>query len=353
MSYKPLILSHLSIGNRHPPIFIAEMSGNHGGSLDTALKLVDSMSAAGAHGIKLQTYTADTMTIDCDEPWFTISEPNSPWKGEKLYDLYKRAATPWDWHEQIFERCKQHGMICFSTPFDETSLDFLEQLSPPCYKISSFECTDLPLIRRVAMTGKPMIISTGMANLYEIEQAVSTARSAGCENLILLKCTSSYPAPFEEANLRAIPYLQDRFGCQVGLSDHSLGLAVPIAAVAMGATLIEKHVTLDRSSGTVDSAFSLEPSEVKDLVRNIQSAWLAMGQHELVCNASEASSLNYRRSLFIAEDIKSGELFTTYNLRSVRPGFGLPPDQINACLGKKAIKDLKKGTPMSIEFVKD
>ena len=348
-----VFLGNLSVGPTHPPVFIAEMSGNHGGSLDTALKLVDAMAEAGAHGMKLQTYTADTMTLPCDGPGFVVSEPQSLWKGERLYELYERAHTPWEWHAAIFDRCKSHGMVCFSTPFDETAVDFLEALEVPCYKISSFECTDLPLIERVAATGKPVIISTGMASEEEISKAVDSARGAGCRDLVLLKCTSSYPAPIDQVHLAALPTLRKRFACQVGMSDHTLGLAVPVAAVALGAVLIEKHVTLDRSHGTVDSAFSLEPHEVTDLVCETLRAWQAMGQVQLGCNAGEKDSLAYRRSVYVAKDLKAGDVFTKENLRAVRPGFGLAPELLPALLGRRASQDLALGTPMKLDFVKD
>jgi N-acetylneuraminate synthase len=334
-------------------VFIAEISGNHGGSLETALALVDAMAAAGAHGMKLQTYTADTMTLDCDGSGFVVSEPNSLWKGERLYDLYQRAHTPWEWHEAIFNRCKHHGMVCFSTPFDETAVDFLEALGAPCYKISSFECTDLPLIRKVAATKKPLIVSTGMASEAEIALAAESARAAGCEQIILLKCTSSYPAPIDQAHLSALATLRERFGCAVGLSDHTLGLAVPLAAVALGAVLIEKHVTLSRSDGTVDAAFSLEPHEVSQLVLESKRVWQALGQPQLGCNSAEAASLVYRRSVYVAEDVQAGEVFSKRNLRAVRPGYGLPPDELESCLGRRANRDLPKGTPMQLEFLVD
>jgi pseudaminic acid synthase len=348
-----LLLGNLPVGAAHPPVFIAEMSGNHGGSLDMALQLVDAMAAAGAHGMKLQTYTADTMTLDFDGPGFVVSEPHSLWKGEKLYDLYQRAHTPWEWHEAIFKRCEERGMVCFSTPFDETAVDFLEDLGAPCYKISSFECTDLPLISRVAATAKPVIISTGMASEEEIFKAVGSARGAGCKDLILLKCTSSYPAPIDQVHLAALPTLRKQFGCPVGMSDHTLGLAVPVAAVALGAVLIEKHVTLDRSHGTVDSAFSLEPHEVADLVRETRRAWQAMGNAALGCNGAEKDSLAYRRSLYVAKNVKAGDVFTKENLRAVRPGFGLAPELLPTLLGRRATQDLCLGTPMKLEFVKD
>ena len=351
MTGQSIALGSLTVGEDHPPVFIAEMSGNHGGSLNTALELVDAMAQAGAQGLKLQTYTADTMTLNCDGPGFVIEEANSLWKGERLYDLYEKAHTPWEWHKTIFDRCASHGMVCFSTPFDETAVDFLEGLNAPCYKISSFECTDLPLIRRVAATGKPVIISTGMASEQEIAKAVGSAREAGCQDLILLKCTSSYPAPVDQAHLRALPLLKDHFNCLVGLSDHTMGLAVPLASVAMGAVLIEKHVTLSRSDGTVDSAFSLEPHEVRDLVTETQRVWQAMGQAALGCNTAEKESLAYRRSLYVAKDIAAGECFTKENLRAIRPGFGLAPEHLEGLLGKPALQALTVGTAMRWEYV--
>ena len=351
MTGQSIALGSLTVGEDHPPVFIAEMSGNHGGSLNTALELVDAMAKAGAQGLKLQTYTADTMTLNCDGPGFVIKEANSLWKGERLYDLYEKAHTPWEWHKTIFDRCASHGMVCFSTPFDETAVDFLEGLNAPCYKISSFECTDLPLIRRVAATGKPVIISTGMASEQEIAKAVGSAREAGCQDLILLKCTSSYPAPVEQAHLRALPLLKDHFNCLVGLSDHTMGLAVPLASVAMGAVLIEKHVTLSRADGTVDSAFSLEPHEVRDLVTETQRVWQAMGQATLGCNTAEKESLAYRRSLYVAKDIAAGECFTKENLRAIRPGFGLAPEHLEGLLGKPALQALTVGTAMCWEYV--
>ena len=344
-------LGSLSLGPEHPPIFVAEMSGNHGGSLETALAIVDAMAEAGAHALKLQTYTADTMTLNHDGPGFVVNERESVWSGERLYDLYERAHTPWDWHPLIFERCKKHGMLCFSTPFDETAVDFLESLGAPCYKISSFECTDLPLIRRVAETLKPVIISTGMASLGEIEHAVESARNAGCRDLVLLKCTSSYPAPIGEVHLRALQTLSNRFGCLVGVSDHTLGLTVPVVSVALGAVLIEKHVTLDRASATVDSTFSLEPSEVSSLISETVRAWQALGSSEIGCNVAEEKNLAYRRSVYVSRDIKTGEIFTTQNLKAVRPGFGIPPDQLKNCLGRKASKDLTFGTPMALDYI--
>ena len=351
MTGQSIALGSLTVGEDHPPVFIAEMSGNHGGSLNTALELVDAMAQAGAQGLKLQTYTADTMTLNCDGPGFVIEEANSLWKGERLYDLYEKAHTPWEWHKTIFDRCASHGMVCFSTPFDETAVDFLEGLNAPCYKISSFECTDLPLIRRVAATGKPVIISTGMASEQEIAKAVGSAREAGCQDLILLKCTSSYPAPVDQAHLRALPLLKDHFNCLVGLSDHTMGLAVPLASVAMGAVLIEKHVTLSRADGTVDSAFSLEPHEVRDLVTETQRVWHAMGQAALGCNTAEKESLAYRRSLYVAKDIAAGECFTKENLRAIRPGFGLAPEHLEGLLGKPALQALTVGTAMCWEYV--
>jgi N-acetylneuraminate synthase len=311
------------IGINHPPFIIAEMSGNHNQSLERALEIVEAAAKTGAHAIKLQTYTADTMTLDLKEREFFISDDNSPWKGQSLYDLYKVAHTPWDWHQPIFDCAKKHGLICFSTPFDETAVDFLEKLGAPIYKIASFENTDHPLIQRVAATGKPLIISTGMATEEELDESVDTARKAGCKDLILLKCTSSYPATPENSNLLTIPYLRQRYGCEVGLSDHTLGIGVATAGVALGATVIEKHFTLKRSDGGVDAAFSLEPREMKLLVEETCRAWQALGKVFVSPTESEKSSITFRRSLYIVKDMKAGDVLTKENVRAIRPGLGL------------------------------
>jgi len=340
-----------TIGVDAPPFIIAEMSGNHGGSLEHALAIVDAIAATGVQALKLQTYTADTMTIDKADGEFFIADPNSLWKGRNLYDLYREAHTPWEWHAQIFERARQHGMLAFSTPFDATAVDFLETLNVPLYKIASFENIDLSLIRRVARTGKPMIISTGMANLAEIDEAVRTARAAGCRDLVLLKCTSNYPASPAASNLATIPELRKVFGCEVGLSDHTLGTAVAIASVALGATVIEKHVTLRRSDGAVDSAFSLEPDELRQLVEGAEMARQSVGGVFIGPTESELPSLLHRRSLYICEDIKTGERFSPRNLRAIRPGLGLPPKYIDTFLGKKAAREIRRGTPLDWDML--
>ncbi|CAN7156876.1 pseudaminic acid synthase [Paenibacillus sp. LjRoot56] len=339
------------IGLNHAPFIIAEMSGNHNQSLERALQIVDAAAKAGAHALKLQTYTADTMTLDLQEGAFYIDDPNSLWKGTSLHKLYQEAYTPWEWHKPIFDRCKELGLICFSTPFDESAVDFLESLEVPCYKIASFENTDLPLIKKVAATGKPMIISTGMASVAELDETVKAARAAGCNDLVLLKCTSTYPATPENTNIRTIPHLKELFSVQVGLSDHTMGVGVAVASVALGAVIIEKHFTLKRSDGGVDSSFSLEPEEMSTLVIESERAWQALGQISYGATAKEQASLKFRRSLYIAEDVQAGEIFTEQNLRAVRPGFGLPPKYYDQFLGKKAGCDVKKGTPVSWDLL--
>ncbi|MEH2366524.1 pseudaminic acid synthase [Nostoc sp.] len=334
------------IGANHLPFVVAEMSGNHNQSLEVALEIVDAIAKAGAHALKLQTYTADTMTLDIYEGDFYINTPNSLWHGQSLYQLYQQAYTPWEWHKPIFDRCKERGIICFSTPFDATAVDFLESLEVPCYKIASFENTDLPLIRKVASTGKPMIISTGMAAISELDETVRTARESGCQDLILLKCTSTYPATPKDSNLLTIPHLRDLFNVQVGLSDHSMGIGVAVASVALGATFIEKHFTLRRADGGVDSAFSIEPEEMQQLVVETERAWQALGNINYGPTEAEKASLNFRRSLYISQDIKAGDVLTPENLRAIRPGFGLPPKYYEVLLGKKVTKNLKRGTPL-------
>lgn len=342
--------SHL-VGPHEAPFIIAEMSGNHNGSLVRALELVEVAAQAGAHALKLQTYTADTMTIDCNEGEFFIENPNSLWKGESLYNLYQKAYTPWEWHEPIMQYSRELGMECFSSPFDASAVDFLESLNAPAYKIASFEILDLPLIRKAASTGKPLIMSTGMATEAEIEDAVQAARSAGCQELILLKCTSSYPADPAESHLRSIPYLQERFQVQVGLSDHTPGIGAPIAAVALGATIIEKHFTLARADGGVDSAFSLEPQELRQLVNESRLAHKALGTVQLGPSEIEKASLQFRRTLYVVEDIAPGEVFTEQNVRAIRPGLGLPPKHYDAILGQSAACIIKRGTALSWDLI--
>ncbi|GAB6158041.1 pseudaminic acid synthase [Desulfotomaculum varum] len=346
-----LLIDHYIINKSNPPFIIAEMSGNHNQCLDRALALVEAAAKAGVHALKLQTYTADTMTIDLDEREFHISDARSLWCGTSLHKLYQQAYTPWEWHKPIFDRCRELGIIPFSTPFDASAVDFLESLDVPCYKIASFENIDLPLIRKVAGTGKPIIMSTGMATIAELDEAVRTAREAGCQDLILLKCTSTYPASPEDSNLLTIPHMRNLFGCEVGLSDHTLGIGVAVAAVALGATVVEKHFTLSRADGGVDAAFSLEPDEMKLLVEETKRAWQAMGKISYGPTNNEKNSLQFRRSLYIVKDMAAGEEFTPENLRSIRPGFGLPPKYYDFLIGKKVKKSVKKGTPVTWDLI--
>ncbi|MEY2632894.1 MAG: hypothetical protein RIR00_1548 [Pseudomonadota bacterium] len=344
-------LSRRAIGPAQPPLVIAEMSGNHNQSLERALAIVEAAAAAGAHALKIQTYTPDTMTLDLDEGEFHIGDPASPWHGTSLYKLYQEAYTPWEWHAPIFDRARQLGMIPFSTPFDETAVDFLESLGVEMYKIASFENADLPLIRKVAATGKPLIVSTGMATLAELDELVRTVQAAGGRDLVLLKCTSSYPATPENSHIRTLPHLQQLFGCQVGLSDHTLGLGAAVASVALGATVIEKHFTLRRADGGVDSAFSLEPEEFAALVTESERAWQALGQISYGSNKAESGSRVFRRSLYVVRDLEAGEVLSPDNLRAIRPGFGLPPKYYETLLGKRVSRPVKRGTPMSWELI--
>ena len=340
-----------NIGHNYEPFIIAEMSGNHNRSLERALKIVDAAAEVGVHALKLQTYTADTMTLDICEREFFIADPKSLWKGRSLYDLYKEANTPWEWHQPIFERCAEKGIIAFSSPFDATAVDFLETLNVPCYKIASFENTDLPLIEKVALTGKPVIISTGMASIAEIYEAVSTARKAGCSEIILLKCTSTYPASPKDTNLNTIPHLRQLLNIEVGISDHTLGTGVSIGAVALGATVIEKHFTLDRNDGGVDSVFSMEPAEMKLLCEEARKCWEALGSISYSPTEDEKRSMQYRRTLYVVNDIKEGETFNRNNVRAIRPGRGLPPKFYEAVLGKKVSRSIVKGTPVTWDLV--
>jgi N-acetylneuraminate synthase len=347
MMPKPILIADKRVGNTFPPFIIAEMSGNHNQSLERALEIVEAAAKTGAHALKLQTYTADTMTLDIKEGEFFIDDPNSLWYGYSLHELYQQAHTPWEWHEPIFKRCKELGIIGFSTPFDNTAVDFLESLDVPCYKIASFENTDLPLIRKVASTGKPMIISTGMATVAELDEMVRTAREAGCQDLVLLKCTSTYPATPENSNLLTIPHLGELFGVEVGLSDHTMGVGVAIASVALGATVIEKHFTLRRADGGVDSAFSMEPAEMTQLVVESERAWQALGQIQYGFTDAEKKSLMFRRSLYVAKDMKAGEVFTPENLKAVRPGLGLPPKYYDVLVGQAVKQDIQRGKPVT------
>ena len=340
------------IGPDYPPFVIAEMSGNHNQSLERALEIVEAAAKSGAHGLKIQTYTPDTMTLDLDEREFHIDDPKSLWAGTSLYKLYDQAYTPWEWHQPIFDRARELGMIAFSTPFDDTAVDFLESLNVPCYKIASFENTDLPLIRRVASTGKPLIISTGMATVAELDETVSAARHAGCKDLILLKCTSTYPSTPENSNIVTIPHLRDLFNCEVGLSDHTMGIGVSIASIPFGASVIEKHFTLNRADGGVDSTFSMEPSEMAQLVIEAKRAWQAVGKVSYGATEAEKKSIQFRRSLYVVKDIKAGDLITRENIRSIRPGLGLPPKYFENFIGKTASIDMPKGTPLNWEILK-
>jgi N-acetylneuraminate synthase len=339
------------LGLDHRPLVVAELSGNHNGSLERALALVDAAAAAGAHAVKLQTYTAETMTLDVDRPEFAIADPNSLWNGRRLHDLYAEASLPWEWHAPIFERCARAGLACFSTPFDETAVAFLERFDPPAYKIASFEVTDLPLIACAARTGRPLVISNGMATVAEIDEAVRTARENGCSQIVLLQCTSTYPATPENSNLATIPHMRALFGTEVGVSDHTLGIGAAVAAVALGAVFVEKHFTLARSDGGVDATFSLEPDELRALVVETERAWLARGEVRYGPTVAETRSLAFRRSLYVGADMAAGDAFTADNLRIVRPGFGLPPKFFEMLLGARVTADVAKGTPVSWDLV--
>jgi pseudaminic acid synthase len=337
------------VGPGYRPFVIAEMSGNHNGDIARALALLDAAKAAGADAVKLQTYTADTITIDSDRPEFLIED--GPWKGRRLHELYAEAHTPWEWHEKLFAHAAEIGIAIFSTPFDDTAVDLLERLQAPAYKIASFEMIDLPLVARVARTGKPMIVSTGMASLDEIGEAVEAARSNGCDQLVLLHCVSSYPSPIEETNLRRIPELARRFGVHAGLSDHSMGLTVPIAATTLGAVAIEKHFTLARADGGVDSAFSLEKEELAAMVRAVGDAHAALGDGVFRRAAAEEGSLKFRRSLFVVEDVPEGAEITRANVRSIRPGYGLAPKHLPEVLGRRARRPLARGEPLAWDML--
>lgn len=334
-----------------PPFIIAEMSGNHNRSLERAIAIVDAAAKAGAHALKLQTYTADTITLDVKGKDFSISQKDSLWDGRTLHDLYSEAHTPWEWHRPIMERARLHGMVCFSSPFDETAVEFLETLNVAAYKIASFENVHLPLIAKAAATGKPLIISTGMASISELDEAVRTARGAGCKELALLKCTSTYPATPMNTNLSTIPHMRALFGCEVGLSDHTMGVGCSVAAIALGASIIEKHFTLARADGGVDSTFSLEPDELAALVVETERAWQALGTVHYGPTEAERPSLMFRRSIYIARDVARGEQLTREALRIVRPGRGLAPKHYNTLLGRCAVRALRRGEPADWDMV--
>ncbi len=344
-------LADRPIGQEHPPFVVAEMSGNHNQSLERALEIVEMAARSGVDAIKLQTYTADTITLPVATGEFVIEDEQSLWHGRSLHELYQTAHTPWEWHAAIMTRARDLGLVAFSTPFDETAVDFLEGLNTPCYKIASFENADLPLIHKVATTGKPVIVSTGMATLSELDAMVHTLRSNGCQDIVLLKCTSTYPATPVDSHLRTIPHLRDLFGCEVGLSDHTHGIGVSVASVALGARVIEKHFTLSRADGGVDSAFSMEPDEMTALVSETKRAWQALGRIHYGPTDAEKPSLQFRRSIYIAADTKAGDELTRENLRIVRPGLGLAPKHYESLIGRRVNRDLALGTAMAWEYL--
>ena len=348
---KDIRLGPKSIGKAHKPFIIAELSGNHNQDLSLAMRMIDEAATAGVDAIKLQTFTADSLTLDCDQPDFLIKEKNSLWFGQRLHDLYKKASTPYEWHAKLFNHAQKQGLLAFSSPFDESAVDFLESLDVPCYKIASFELTHIPLIRKVAATGKPVIMSTGMASVKEVEEAVDAARHAGCEDIVLLKCTSTYPAEPTDTNLRTIEDLRTRFSCHIGLSDHTAGVGASVAAVAFGASVIEKHFVLDREAGGVDAAFSLQPEEFKSLVEETKRAWQAIGGVVYGGSSSEEKSKQYRRSIYVSENINEGDILSEHNLRVVRPAYGLAPKHWNEVLGKRVNRNVSKGTPLDWEHL--
>lgn len=345
-----ILVNNRRIGSDYPVYIVAEMSANHGQDFEQAVKIIEAAKEAGADAIKIQTYTPDTLTINCNNEYFQIGK-GTIWEGRNLYELYDEAYTPWDWQPKLKEIADQLGLDLFSTPFDETAVDFLEAMHVPVYKIASFEIVDLQLLRMIAQTGKPIIMSTGMATLAEIDEAVQTVRGAGGDKLALLKCTSAYPAPSEEMNLRTIPHLAEAFGLPVGLSDHTLSIAVPVAAVALGACIIEKHFTLSRTTPGPDSAFSLEPHEFKAMVEAIRTAEKALGAVYYGVSEREAKSAAFRRSLFIVQDMKAGEMFTSENVRSIRPGYGLHTRHLKEVVGRYTSQDIKRGTPLTWDMV--
>ncbi len=348
---KPIAIANRSIGPGHEPYIVAEMSGNHNGDIDRAFRILDAAKQAGADAVKIQTYRADTITIDHDGPGFVVE--GGLWGGRGLFELYTEAHTPWEWHAPMFEYARKIGITIFSSPFDPTAVDLLEELGAPAYKIASPELIDLPLIRYVAKTGKPIIMSTGMANREEIGEAIAAARDAGASDLVVLHCTAAYPAPIEEANLATIPEIARSFDVIVGLSDHTLGTSVASMAVALGADFVEKHFTLDRSEGGVDSAFSLEPHELAELVTSTRQARTALGSPAFSPTASEASVLMNRRSLYVVAPIGAGEVFTHENVRSIRPGFGMKPKLLDRVLGQRAARDIAFGEPLAVDMIQD
>jgi N-acetylneuraminate synthase len=345
-----IIIANRKIGSGAKPFIIAEMSGNHNKSLARALQIVEEAAKTGVDALKIQTYTPDTMTLDLDEREFHIDDFGSPWAGTSLYKLYSEAHTPWEWHRPIFDRARELNIIPFSTPFDDTSIDFLETLDVPCYKIASFENTDLTLIRRAAATGKPLIISTGMASIAELDETVQAARNAGCKDLILLKCTSTYPAVPKNTNILTIPHMKSLFDCEVGLSDHTLGVGVSVASIALGATVIEKHFTLCREDGGVDSVFSMEPIEMAQLVEEAERAWQSLGKIAYGTTDAEKKSIIFRRSLYIVKDVKAGDILNNENVRAIRPGLGLPTKYLPVVIGSRAKVDIARGTALTFDL---
>ncbi len=329
------------------PFIVAEISGNHDGSIDRAKALIDIAYQAGVNAVKLQTFTADTITLNAKNDEFWVSDKENLWQGQSLHDLYQKAATPWEWHKELFDYCQDKGLLCFSSPFDESAVDFLETLNCPAYKIASFELVHIPLIQHAARTGKPLIMSTGMASELEINDAVEAAKAAGARQIILLKCTSAYPSKITDANLSTIKDMHEKFQCPIGLSDHSLGIDVPIVATALGAVLIEKHITLDRNDGAVDSAFSLQPEELIQLVKSVNTAWSTLGQVTYGGSQSEEKSKVYRRSIYVNKAIRKGEYFSTDNLSVVRPGLGIAPKYLADIIGKKATSDISENSPLT------
>ena len=347
--YPEVSIAGRKLGRAHPPFVVAELSANHNGSIEKAFRIMEAAKDAGAHAIKIQTYTAETITIDFDGPGFVIE--GGLWDGNRLYDLYEEAHTPWDWHKALFEKGAELGLPVFSSPFDHTAVDFLEDLGAPAYKIASFELIDHSLIRKCAGTGKPLIISTGMANLGEIDEAVNVACEAGAKDIVLLHCTSGYPTKPDEADILTIPNLIDAFGLVTGLSDHTPGSAVPIAAVTLGASVVEKHVTWRRDDGGPDAAFSLEPDQLATLCEGVDLAWRALGKVRYEKSESELGNAQFRRSLYIVKDLKEGEVLDASSLRSIRPGFGMPPKFIDLLMGKRVNRNVSRGTPMSWDLV--
>lgn len=344
-------IADFTIGKDHPPFVIAELSGNHNQSLERALALVDKAAEAGAHAIKLQTYTADTLTIDVSHGEFFISDPDSLWEGKSLYSLYQEAYTPWEWHKEIMERSASHGILCFSTPFDDSAVDFLEALNVPAYKIASFENNHLPLLKKIAQTGKPVIMSTGISTLESLELSVQTLRENGCKELILLKCTSTYPATPQNTNILTIPHMAELFDCHVGLSDHTLGVGVAVASVALGARVIEKHFTLSREEGGVDAAFSMEPYEFRSLVDETARAFEGLGKVKYGILEKEKKSLTFKRSIYVVKDLKKGDELTKENIRIIRPGLGAAPRYFGVFLGKSINKDIPRGTALTFDLI--